>query len=144
MGRVVKLEQIGSVHDYMSTKLITFTPDMDVHRAIKLLLKERISGAPVLDDRGGLVGMLTKKDCLTIAFSASYHQEWGGNVADFMSRDMESIEAGAYIVEVAERFLNTRLHRFPVMRDDRLVGVISRHDVLRSLEDLWSLISLDR
>ncbi len=131
------MTQLGTVHDYMSTELITFTPDMDIHRAIRRLLKERISGAPVLDDRGDLVGMLTKKDCLKIAFSASYHEEWGGSVSDFMSRDVESVRFDADMVEVAERFLNSRYHRFPVMRDDRLVGVISRHDVLRSLDDLW-------
>jgi CBS domain-containing protein len=131
------MTQLGSVNDYMSTELVIFTPDMDIHRAIKLLLEKRISGAPVLDDRGELVGMLTKKDCLKIAFSASYHQEWGGKVSDFMSREVDSVPAGTDIVEIAERFLNSRFHRFPVTQDDRLVGIISRHDVLRSLEDLW-------
>jgi CBS domain-containing protein len=131
------MKQLGTVNDYMSSELVTFTPDMDIHRAIRLLLKGRISGAPVLDDQGGLVGILTKKDCLKIAFSASYHQEWGGNVSDFMSRDVQTVEADTDIVEVAERFLKSKFHRYPVMRSERLVGVISRHDVLRSLEDLW-------
>lgn len=131
------MNQLGTVNDYMSDKLVTFTPDMDIHRAISLLLKERISGAPVVDDRTNLVGILTKKDCLKIAFGASYHQEWGGSVSHFMSRDVQTVDADADIVEVAERFLNSRFHRFPVMRNDRLVGVISRHDVLRALEDLW-------
>lgn len=127
----------GRVADYMSIGLITVTPDMDIHQAIKLLLKEKISGVPVLDELGELVGILTKKDCLKIAFSASYHQEWGGKVSDFMSHDVDSVDADTDIVEVAERFLESRFHRFPVMRNDRLVGVISRHDMLRSLEDLW-------
>ncbi|NQU70043.1 MAG: CBS domain-containing protein [Rhodospirillales bacterium] len=131
------MKQLGTVNDYMSIELVTFTPDMDIHRAIRLLLKGRISGAPVLDDQGGLVGILTKKDCLKIAFSASYHQEWGGNVSDFMSRDVQTVEVDTDIVEVAERFLKSKFHRYPVMRSERLVGVISRHDVLRSLEDLW-------
>ena len=127
----------GTVNDYMSTELVTFAPDMDIHRAIRLLLEKRISGAPVVDAQGELVGVLTKKDCLNIAFSASYHQEWGGNVSDFMSRDVQTVDADTDIVEVAERFLKSRFHRFPVMRNQRLVGIISRHDVMRSLEDLW-------
>ena len=131
------MSQLGTANDYMATELVTFTPDMDIHRAIRLLLERRISGAPVVDERGELIGVLTKKDCLKIAFSASYHQEWGGNVSDFMSRDVQTIEAITDIVEVAERFLNSRFHRFPVTRNGRLVGIISRHDVLRSLEDLW-------
>ena len=126
-----------TVNDYMSTKLVTFAPDMDIHRAIRLLLEKRISGAPVVDAQGELVGVLTKKDCLNIAFSASYHQEWGGNVSDFMSRDVQTVDADTDIVDVAERFLKSKFHRFPVMRNQRLVGIISRHDVLRSLEDLW-------
>lgn len=131
------MSRLGNANDYMSTELVTFTPDTDIHRAISLLLEKRISGAPVVNDRGELVGILTKKDCLKIAFSASYHKEWGGNVSDFMSRDVQTVDADTDIVEVAERFLKSKFHRYPVTRKARLVGIISRHDVLRSLEDLW-------
>jgi CBS domain-containing protein len=127
----------STASDYMSGDPVTFTPEMDIHRAIKALLEHHISGAPVLDGDGGLVGVLTKKDCLKIAFSASYHQEWGGRVAEFMSADVKTVEADTDIVEIAELFLNSRFRRFPVMRNGRVVGVISRHDVLRSLADLW-------
>jgi CBS domain-containing protein len=127
----------GTAGDYMSVDLITFTPDMDIHRAIKLLLDKRISGAPVLDDGGAVVGILSKKDCLKVAFGASYHMEWGGKVAEFMSPDVQSVAADTDIIEVAELFLASRFRRFPVMRDGALVGVITRHDVLRALEDLW-------
>lgn len=131
------MDRTTTANDYMTVKLVTFTPDMDIHHAIDALLKNHISGAPVLDERGKLVGILSKKDCLRIAFSASYHQERGGRVSEFMSREVETIDADTVIVEVAELFLNSRYRRFPVMRDDRLVGVISRHDVLRALKDLW-------
>ena len=127
----------GTASDYMSGDPVTFTPETDIHRAIKALLEHRISGAPVLDGEGRLVGVLTKKDCLKIAFSASYHQEWGGRVAEFMSAEVKTVDADTDVVEVAELFLNSRFHRFPVMRNGRLVGIISRHDVLRALEDLW-------
>ncbi len=123
--------------DYMSTKLVTFTREMDIHRAIQALLDNRISGAPVLDDRGKLVGILTKKDCLKMAFNTSYYQEWGGRVADFMSPEVETVDAETNIVEVTELFLNSPYRRFPVMRDNHLVGVIARHDVLQALKDLW-------
>ncbi len=121
----------------MATDLITVTPDMDIHRAIKLLLERRISGAPVVDGRGELVGILSKKDCLEVAFSASYHQEWGGAVSEYMSHDVQTVEAGTDIVEVAELFRKGRYRRFPVMSNNRLVGQISRHDILRALEELW-------
>lgn len=131
------MSQRVSVNDYMATDVVTVTPDMDIHRAIRLLLEKKISGVPVVDDRGGLVGLLTTKDCLNIAFSTSYHNEWGGSVSDFMSRDVQTVTADTDVVEVAERFLKFKFHRYPVIRNQRLVGIISRHDVLRALDKLW-------
>ena len=127
----------GTAGDYMTAEPITLTPDMDIHRAIKVLLDKRISGAPVLDSGGALVGVLSKKDCLKVAFSASYHMEWGGKVAEFMSTAVETVSADTDIVEIAELFLASRYRRYPVVRDGRLVGIITRHDVLRALDDLW-------
>lgn len=131
------MSPVATARDYMSVKLVTFTPDMEIHRAINALLKHRISGAPVIDAEGRLVGIISKKDCLRIAFSASYHKDLGGRVLEYMSRDVETVEADTDIVEVAERFLKGPYRRFPVMTNNRLVGQISRHDVLRALEELW-------
>ncbi len=123
--------------DYMSKDLVTFTPGTDIHRAIRVLLEKRISGAPVVDERGGLIGILSKKDCLRVAFSASYHKELGGPVSEYMSRDVQTVEAGADIVEVAEKFVKGPYRRFPVMDNGRLVGQLSRHDILKAIEQLW-------
>lgn len=131
------MSQRVSVNDYMSTDVVTVTPDMDIHRAIRLLLERQISGVPVIDGRGDLVGVLTTKDCLNIAYSMSYHKEWGGSVSDFMSGDVQTVTADTDVVEVAERFLKSKFHRFPVTRNQQLVGIISRHDVLRALDALW-------
>jgi CBS domain-containing protein len=131
------MAQRFTAEQYMSSDLVTFSPAMDLRCAIRLLLKNRISGAPVVDSLGRLVGILTKRDCLKVAFSASYHQEWGGHVAQVMSREVQTVEAQSDVVEVAGLVLNSRFRRFPVMKNGRLVGVISRHDVLRALDDLW-------
>jgi len=131
------MERSQVVEDYMSTDLVTFTPGTDVHRAIQVLLARGISGAPVVDDAGALVGILTKRDCLKLAFSASYHQDLAGTVAEYMTRDVETVAAGTDIVEVAELFLARPFHRFPVVRDGRLVGIVTRHDILVALDRLW-------
>jgi CBS domain-containing protein len=131
------MSKSATAADYMSSKLITLAPDMDIHGAMRLLLSNRISGAPVIDAEGNLVGILSKKDCLKVAFNASYHQEWGGRVSEYMSREVQTVEAETDVVEVAERFLKGPFRRFPVMSGNRLVGQISRHDVLRALEELW-------
>ena len=131
------MTQSATVRDYMATDLVTVTPQMDVHRAMKILLQHQISGAPVIDGKGELVGILAIKDCLKIAFSASYHKEWGGPVSEFMSADVQTIESDTDIVAAAEIFLKVRYRRFPVLTEGRLVGLISRYDVLQALEDLW-------
>ena len=126
-----------TARDYMATKLMTLMPGMDIHQAMRLLLDNRLSGAPVVDGEGNLMGVLSKKDCLKVAFSASYHKDWGGAVSDYMNRNVQTVEADTDIVEVAEIFLIGPYRRFPVMENGRLVGQISRHDVLRALDELW-------
>lgn len=125
------------VSDYMATELITLSPDMEINKAMKVLLNERISGAPVVDAKGKLVGVLSKKDCLKAALNSSYYQEWGGSVADYMSAEVETLEADMELVQAAERFLASHYRRFPVMRDGRLAGQISRADVLHGLTENW-------
>ncbi len=125
------------VKDFMTADPVSLAPDMDIHRAIKILLEREISGAPVLDEQGSLVGILSIKDCLKVAFSASYHQDRGGRVSEFMSSEVQTIESDTDIVEAAELFLKVHYRRFPVVTNGRLDGLISRYDVLRALEALW-------
>ncbi len=129
--------QTLSTRDYMTTDVITIAPGTNIHAAIRVLVDNRISSTPVVDDNGNLIGILTTRDCLNVAFSASYHKDRGGRVTDYMSKNVETIDAGSDIVEVADLFLKSHYRRFPVTEDSRLVGLISRYDVLRALADLW-------
>lgn len=124
------------VKDYMSGKLVSFTPDMDVLDAIHELVQNRIAGAPVVDDHGNLVGMLSEFDCMQVVLAAGYHGEPGGPVSDLMVSDVRTVDAGMGIVDLAELFIETRFRRFPVLKDNRLVGQISRRDVLRALGEI--------
>lgn len=127
-----------TVADYMARDLLTLPPTMEINRAAWLLLERRFSGAPVTDETGNLVGVLSKKDCLRAALDASYHQAWGGVVADYMSREVEALDAGLELVPAVERFLASRYRRFPVTREGRLVGQISRADLLRAMAEQWT------
>ena len=91
----------------------------------------------LLDPAGALVGILTKHDCMRVAFGASYEQRWGGPVSEYMSSPVETVDAGQDVILVAEMFLEHRYRRFPVIDDGRVVGVISRHDVLAALQAFW-------
>jgi CBS domain-containing protein len=124
---------IRTVADIMATRLVTFMPDTDIHEAIRVLLDKRISGAPVVDADGTLVGTLSKKDCLKIVFSSQYHDDRGGPVRDFMSTPVETLDASQDLVSVAQLFLDSHFRRFPVLRDGKLAGQVSRADILKVL-----------
>lgn len=126
----------GLVKDYMTRSVIAFRPDTDVLDAVHELVTNRIAGAPVVDAAGNVVGMLSELDCMKVALQAGYHGHWGGPVSDFMTTDTQTVDAGMSIVDLAQRFVDTRFRRFPVVDGNRLVGQISRRDVLRALEYL--------
>lgn len=127
----------ATVSDYMTRELITFNPETDILNAITELVDRHLSGAPVVDDNNNLVGVLSKKDCLKVAYATSYHQDLGGKVADYMNSPVETVEADMEVVEMAEHFLNSQYRRFPVMEHGRLVGQVSRQDILRAIKELW-------
>jgi len=128
--------QTATVKDYMSGKLVTFAPDTDVLDAIHELLQHRISGAPVVDNFGNLVGMLSEFDCMKVVLTSGYHGEPGGPVSDLMVTDVKTVDASMSIMDIAQLFMESGLRRYPVLMDNRLVGQISRRDVLRALEGL--------
>ncbi len=126
------------VDDYMARDLITFMPGDDIHTAVKVLLDKGISGAPVVNRRGQLVGVLSKKDCLQVLYSTSYHQDWGGHVDDYMSKEVTTIESGTDLIEAADIFMSSTFRRFPILENGRMTGQISRADLLRALEEHWA------
>ena len=67
---------------------------------------------------------------------AGYHGDWGGPVSDYMSDGVKTVDAEMSIIDLAQLFLDTTFRRFPVMEKNRLIGQISRRDVLRALEHL--------
>ena len=136
-----KVAEYPKVSKYMTRKdqLITFKPETPIEAAITLLLDKRISGAPVLDKEGSLVGLLSEKDCLRMLVDRPYHNQPTRNytVGDFMSKQVQTIAMDDDIVDLSERFLNTNFRRFPVVNDrNHMVGQISRRDILRAIREI--------
>ncbi|HEY5717522.1 MAG TPA: CBS domain-containing protein [Motiliproteus sp.] len=126
------------VKDYMNTNLVTFTPDTELFKAIEILLKRRISGAPVLDKEGNIVGMLSEWDCLKRILRGSYHEEVGGQVRDYMSdgEDIHAISPNDDIVDVADRMTQQGWRRSMLVTDHgKLVGILSCPDILKVIYD---------
>lgn len=123
------------IKDHMVTNVITLDPDMEILQATQILLREDISGAPVLDKHGRLVGVLTERDSMRVTLHAGYHGSPGGLVKDYMSPAPQTVSPDDTIVEVAEKFVNERYRRYPVVDGGRLVGIISRREVMRAMGD---------
>ncbi len=128
-----------AVRNYMTTDIVTLKPEMDVLQAVSILLKHKISGAPVVDASGALVGMLTERDCMKVALDAAFHQQSGGTVADFMATDVITVPAEEAIIDTVRRFYHGDYLRYPVVDGTGLVGVISRSDAMRVIGKYWAV-----
>jgi predicted transcriptional regulator len=130
-----------SVTAYMTEakKLITFSPETEISVVINSLLENRITGAPVLNEKKEVVGLIDDKDCLNLLVSGAYynHPVDKETVASYMSNVMKSISINDDIMNVARIFLETKYKRLLVMDDNgKLAGQISRRDILRAIKDL--------
>ena len=132
------MEHIPVVKNYMITPLITLTRDMDVYFAIGLLLKNRISGALVIDDNNNLVGILSEKNCLQIFANGSFYDMPGGTVSNFMTDVVSTVKPNSDLFSVEDVFLQHNFRRRPVVKGKKLVGQISRRDILRAIQDSTS------
>lgn len=121
------------VGDYMTRELVTATPDTELTKVVRMLIDEDVSGLLVVDKDGKLVGILTERDCLAAATTSGYFDEWGGPVANYMRSPVETVTPRENLIDIAIRMTQSSYRRFPVIDNDRLVGLISRRDVLRAL-----------
>lgn len=123
-----------TVGDFMTTDLWTLSPQVSIYEAVDFLVKHGISGAPVIDDRGKLAGVITEKDCLGLLAKGANHQRPDGTVEDFMTQKVETVPPRMDIYFAAGLFLAKPYRRFPVVEGERLVGIISRRDVLKAIQ----------
>lgn len=123
------------VKDHMNSQPLTFSPDDDAREAVSRLITNKITGAPVVDSQGMLVGFLSEQDCIKEMLNdAFYHQE-AVRVGSLMQPKVISITANTGIVEVAQIMVTHKPKNYPVVADGKLVGVITRRDVLQALLD---------
>ena len=122
-----------SIGAFMRTDIITLTAETPIRRAIALLVDAKAAAAPVVDDDGNLIGILTQKDCFRPALHASYHREWSGQVADFMSPKVVCVDVTDEVIAIAEMFVEEPHRVFPVMEGGQVAGLLHRSDVLAFL-----------
>lgn len=142
MVRKMKTASEVTARDFMVTKLVTLRPEMDVIEAVQMLLKNRISGAPVVNDQGKFVGVFSEKCSMQVLLDAAYEQLPSNEVRMFMDTEAQTIEPDTHLLSIAQVFLLTSYRRLPVLDEGRLVGQVSRRDVLRASMDLLNKGSL--
>jgi CBS domain-containing protein len=130
------MSQLPTVEMFMETETHALGETDDVLDAIRKLIRSGITGAPVVDARGTkVVGMLTELECLKLlttgAPSGGLPQ---GSVGEFMKTSITLLKPSMDIYYVAGLFLGTGYRRFAVVENDRLVGVITRKDLLKGVE----------
>ena len=119
--------------DFMETRLITLSPDEDALSGIRKLLQHRISGAPVVDSEGNFLGIFSEKTSMRFLLDAAYSQLPSNRVSAFMNTDIARlITAETDWLQCAQIFLSTPYRRLPVLEDTKLIGQVSRRDLLNA------------
>ena len=129
---------VPTARDIMTHSLVTFRAETSIFEAIRKLIDRKISGAPVVDADGRMVGMLSEMDCLSVLASDEFHADdhTGAVVSDYMSTKFETLGPDCDIYMLADYFRTRLLRRFPIVEDERLLGQVSRRDVLRGIEEM--------
>jgi CBS domain-containing protein len=115
----------------MDTEVYTVRPETEILDAVGFLLEHRVTGAPVVDEAGHLVGMLSEKDCLELVATGADANRPRGRVAEFMSTALTTISPDTDVYYAAGLFLHSSFRRLPVIEAGKLVGAITRFDILR-------------
>ena len=120
------------VSDIMTRNLVVFTPEQTIHEVMRAFVKHRISGGPVVNEAGQLIGVISEADCMKQISESRYFNMpiLDKSVANFMSSEVDTVDAGLSIFEVADRFSKTSRRRFPVLQNNKLVGQVSRKDIV--------------
>lgn len=127
--------RLPAVRDFMDRHVETISPEADIMEAVDFLLEKRVTGALVANSDGELVGMLTEFDCLKLLTlgDAHHHDAPRGKVKDFMTSKVQTIPPTMDIYYCAGLFMNVSFRRFPVVENGRIVGAITRFDLVRAV-----------
>lgn len=122
------------VSDYMTRELITFKPEQSIEEVINTLIRFKISGGPVVNSNNELVGIISEGDCLKqISESRYYNMPMDKrHVEDRMVTHVETIDGNMNVFDAANKFLESRIRRFPIVENGKLVGQISQKDILKA------------
>jgi CBS domain-containing protein len=119
--------------DIMSQTVTTIRSDGTLLDAIQLLVCKEISGLPVVNEQGKMIGIITEKDILNFVYSVNLKNT---RVADVMSKEVVSFSPETSVDTIALAVGQNKFRRVPIVDGDKVVGIVSRRDIIRSALDL--------
>ena len=122
---------LPTVRMHMDKRVCTLRPETKIRDAVKLLVRNHVTGAPVVDENRKVVGILTERDCLKLFAKGVEGDAIQGDVASFMTGEVTTIPPDVDVYYTAGLFLRHHFRRLPVVEDGKLVGAITRFDILR-------------
>ena len=128
--------------DVMTADIVTIHASATVEQAIRVLVNARISGMPVVDDGGNLVGIISEFQLLEVTYDPTLK---ASAISQLMTRDVLTVSPATLLTSVANLLVVHRIRRVPVVEDGRVVGIIARSDILkymvqsgRAIDDFFS------
>lgn len=115
--------------DIMTSQVISIPPTTAVHDVASLLSEYRISGVPVVGEDGQMLGLVTEADLIG---------KQGATAADIMSTRVVTVQETTPVDEIAQILTSNRFKRVPVVRDEKVVGIVSRADIVRMMASRWA------
>jgi CBS domain-containing protein len=121
-----------TVSDIMTTQLVLFTPEQSIHDVMQAFIKYRISGGPVVDEKGKLIGVISEADCMKEISDSRYFNMpiLDKSVGHFMTENVDTIESTLSVFDAAAKFSKSSRRRYPVLEKGHLVGQVSRKDIV--------------
>ena len=120
------------VKDYMSKEVITFHKSDSIFEAKRIMLKKKISGAPIVNKSGKLIGIISESDLMKQIVDSKYYNMpiSKTTISKYMTKNVDFISPNEPIFDAAEKFLRLKRKRFPVMDSNKILGIISRVDII--------------
>lgn len=128
----MKTLTIADVMDYAPAFVRSGQP---LDEVVTLLIKHHVSGLPVVNEKHEVIGFVSEQDCIHSLKVSSYHCEGIVTVNEVMNNDVFSIPPDMLLIDLVERMGNNKPKVFPVTRDGKLVGLITRQQVLLTLAE---------
>ena len=128
-----------SIKSIMTTNVISVRPETPIFEAMTLLTENKISGVPVVDDQLRVIGILSEKDVLEMLMDKDLDIK--KTVGDYMTRDVVCFTEEDSAIDICKFFIRTNIRRVPIVKDGKLIGVVSRRDIVELILEIRTKMS---